>query len=549
MHKIDLKILLAVLLITLIGGVLRFYQLDKYPLQLNHDEISQLYDTASIVATGRDIYGNFLPLAFPSTGDYKVGHYIYISILPYLIFGMKEIAIRFPAAFFGTLIIPAVFLFVNILTKNFRLALISSAVIAVTPSEIFYSRKSFENIIGVFFVFSGLFLLIGHLEGNKSKLRSFITALFLALPMYIYTSHTIVVPLAIISFTLIYWKKILLQYRYFLGMFLVWIILLLPLFYITLTDPGIRFRAASVSIFQDAALQGQLQSIDKGNLIFSRLYQIKAILGYSFTKYLKQFDPNRIFGNGLDFTNQGMIGIGPLMFWQLPFFLLGIIYILRSSFFASGKFLLILLLLAMIPSGITFESYSPHRSVLAFSIMSIISAFGIYWSYQLIQKKAKNPLKIAILSTVSLLLVINLVYFIHMYTVNYPFEKSQNMHYPYKNVAFFAWSQYGNFDQIIIDPVYGQAAPVKAVAVHYYLAYYGNYLPADFQKDLRVEKSGIYFDKFQVREIDWSKDQLLSNILIIASPWSIPIGNVDKQKIIKEFNFYDGQPAFYAIKL
>ena len=135
----------------------------------------------------------------------------------------------------------------------------------------------------------------------------------------------------------------------------------------------------------------------------------------------------------------------------------------------------------------------------------------------------------------------------HMYTINYPFEKSQNIHYPFKNVALFAWSQYSKFDQIIIDPRYGQTVPVKAVAVHYYLAYYGNYQPAKFQKDLKVEKSGIYFDKFSIREVDWRKNQALMNTLIIASPWSVPLDKIDKQKIIKEFNFYDGQPAFYAI--
>src|SRR3989337_4536505 len=99
MHKV--KILLVLLAITIVGGFLRFYQLDKYSVQLNHDEISQLYDTASIVQTGRDIYGNFLPLAFPSIGEFKVGHYIYITVLSYLIFGMREGTIRIPAAFFG----------------------------------------------------------------------------------------------------------------------------------------------------------------------------------------------------------------------------------------------------------------------------------------------------------------------------------------------------------------------------------------------------------------------------------------------------------------
>lgn len=550
MHKMNIKILLVLALITLIGGFLRFYQLDKYPVQLNHDEISQIYDVASVVQTGKDIYGNFLPLAFPSTGEFKVGHYIYITILPYLIFGMREVSIRIPAAFFGTLIIPAVFLFVSQLTKNWRLALVSAAALAITPSEIFYSRKSFENIIGIFFLFLGLFFLLREFDKNKSKFSLFVTPLFLVLPLYLYTSYIIVVPFTIIAFAIVFWKRIKTLHKSFLVMLTLWVILLLPLVFITVTNQDIRFRAATVSIFQDVNLGNQLQHIEKNNSIVSAIYQLKVILEYSFTKYLKQFDPARFFGNGLDFTNQGMIGMGPLMFWQLPFFLLGIIYVLRFSFFVNnGKFLLVFFLLAMLPSGITFEQYSPHRSVLAFSVASIISAFGVYWFYQLINKYVKASFKVAIFSTLGILLIINLIYFIHMYSVNYPFEKSQNLHYPYKQVALFAWSQVKNFDQIIVDPIYGQSAPVRAVAVHYYLAYYGNYLPAKFQKDLKITKLGMSFDKFSVRELNWRSDQFLTNTLIIASPWSAPIDAIDKSKIIKRFDFYDGQPAFYAIKL
>lgn len=548
MHKINYKILL--ILITLLGGFFRFYLLDKYPVQLNHDEISQLYDVASIVTTGKDIYGNFLPLAFPSTGEYKVGHYIYITVLPYLILGMREITIRIPDAFFGTLIIPAAFLFIKQLTKNWKLALVSSAVIAITPSEIFYSRKSFENVIGIFFIFLGLFYLLKELEGNRSKLGVYLTALFLALPMYIYTSHIIVVPLAAVVFAVLFWKKILTFKKRFLTMLIIWSIFLLPLIYITLTNPGIRFRAATVSILQDMSLNSQLQSIDQNNAALSKLAKIKVIFEYSLIKYFKQFDPARIFGNGLDFTNQGMIGMGPLMLFQLPFFVLGIIYILRFSLVEkNGKFLLALFPLAMLPSGITFEEYSPHRSVWAFSIVSIISAFGIYWFLEFIQKNLKASFKVGIICFLLLLLVINFIYFIHMYTVNFPFEKSQNMHYPYKNVALFAWSEYGKFDRIIVDPVYGQSAPVKAVAVHYYLAYFGGYPPSKIQKDLKIDKAGISFDKFSIREIDWGKDQFLKNTLIIASPWSLPKDILDKQKVIRRFDFYDGQPALYAIKL
>lgn len=525
------KILLILLGITLVGGFLRFYKLDKYPLQLNHDEVSQIYDTASIVETGKDIYGNFLPLAFPSTGDFKVGHYIYISILPYLIFGLNDATIRIPSAGFGTLIIPAVFLFVNQLTRNWKLALLASVTIAITPSEIFYSRKSFENVIGVCFLFFGLYLLFRQLENIKSKTGLFLTPVFLALPMYIYTSHTLVVPLIVLVFALIFWKTISAYYKNYLLMLFFWGILILPLIYIMITNPGIRFRAESVSIFQDQNLVGQ------------------DILGYAFTKYLNQFNPPHIFANGLDLTNQGMIGLGPLMLMQLPFFFLGILYILRSPFFANnGKFLLVLPIIAVLPSGITFEAFSPHRSVFAFSIISIISAFGIFYTLNFLQKKS-DIYKIGISLIIGLLFIFNFIYALHIYTVNFPYEKSQQMHYPYKDVAQFAWSKYSEFNQIIVDPIYGQSAPVRAVAVHYYLAYYGNVKPSRLQKDLKMEKTGINFDKFSVREINWKDDQFLKDTLIIASPWSIPISSIEKGKILRVFTFYDKQPAFYAIGL
>lgn len=135
-----------------------------------------------------------------------------------------------------------------------------------------------------------------------------------------------------------------------------------------------------------------------------------------------------------------------------------------------------------------------------------------------------------------------------MYTVNYPYEKSQQIHYPFKQVALYAWSEYYNFDQIIIDPTYGESAPVYGVATQYYLAYYGKFSYSDVQKNLKINNDGISLNKFYIRKIDWRKDQNLKKTLIIVSPWNVPL-DFDKSKVLKTFNFYDGQLAFYAIKL
>ncbi len=73
--------------IFLLGAFLRLYRLQDFPVQLNHDEVSQLYDAISIAQTGRDIYGNFLPSIIPSVGDFKSPYYTYITAVFYFIFG------------------------------------------------------------------------------------------------------------------------------------------------------------------------------------------------------------------------------------------------------------------------------------------------------------------------------------------------------------------------------------------------------------------------------------------------------------------------------
>ncbi|MBI3103902.1 glycosyltransferase family 39 protein [Candidatus Daviesbacteria bacterium] len=533
-----------IIIIILIGAFLRFYKLSEFPPQLNHDEISQLYDAISIAQTGKDVYGNFLPVVFQSTGDYKPAQYTYLSTIPYLFWGDQEITIRITAAFFGTLTIGAVFLFMNALTKNFNLALLCSAMIAITPSEIFYSRKSFESVIGVTLYFFGLFCLLNLLEKTKVKIWGYLAALCFAYAIYLYTSYLIVVPLTILLFALIFRKTIKFQIKKFMLSLSLLLILIIPLIVLTISNPQLRFRAESVFITQDVNL---------GKLINYSQNPLKSHLDYIFLRFLNQFNPTLIFANGLNFTNQGFLGMGPLLFWQLPFFILGIVYLVKSNSFSEGKRILLgLIPIAMIPSSITFESYSPHRSMLAFSLMSIISAFGWYWTINLILRSALNfKLKIVVFTFISILFILNLIYFLHMYTVNYPYEKSQEFHYPFKSVAQFIWSQYPNFDQIVFDPQFGDVAPKIGVGSHYYLAYYGHFPPYKFQKEYRVGEKPreIIFDKFSIRQVYWPEDRNLKNTLVIASPWSIPEEDSKGFEIIKRFNFYNGKLAFYAIKL
>ena len=87
--------------IVFLGFVLRFYALDKIPASLNPDEASLGYTAFSLLTTGADEHGKFLPLALKSFGDWKLPGYPYFSIIPVLIFGLNSFSTRFVSAIAG----------------------------------------------------------------------------------------------------------------------------------------------------------------------------------------------------------------------------------------------------------------------------------------------------------------------------------------------------------------------------------------------------------------------------------------------------------------
>lgn len=549
MYKLRGKFLIFIIIIML-GALLRIWGLQQYPIHLSHDEVSQAYDAISIAQTGKDIYGNFLPTIFPSVGDFKSPFYTYATVLVYILIGNHEWMIRVVGVVFGILIIPAVFWFTYKLIKNYKIALFAAFFTAISPSEIHFSRKSFEGGAGIFFVLIAFACFLTYLEKQKNPRWLYLGTFFSAFGMYTYFSHAIIIPLMLVVFILIFRKRFDRRVKKYLSILILWILLVVPLIIIILTNPGSRYRSQTVFITQDSKLENQLNLVSDEGQKLSQFLHLKMIGDFSFNRYLKQFDPVYLFGNGLGLTNQGMIDMGPLLFFQLPLLLMGFNFLVQKTNTAyEYKLFISWIALGVLPSGLTFESNSPHRMVIVFTLLNILSGIGAYWLWQKINNL--KLYKIVIILILALGLVLNEFYFFHIYFVNNPYEKSEYIQYPFKQVSQFAWSQYNNFDSIVIDPLFGGDAPFVASAAQYYLAYFGNYPPSKFQKQYRLgsKERETIFDKFSIRKIVWIEDQYLKNTLFIGSWLSLPIQSIDKNKILKIFYYYDGKPAFYAVKL
>jgi len=85
---------IVLLLAVLTSIFFAVYKDNVSPPCFNADEAAFGYNAYSILKTGADEYGNFLPSRLKSFGDYKMPLYTYLSV-PFIgVFGLDEFSVR-----------------------------------------------------------------------------------------------------------------------------------------------------------------------------------------------------------------------------------------------------------------------------------------------------------------------------------------------------------------------------------------------------------------------------------------------------------------------
>ena len=101
------------IIITAIALFLRLWQIGVVPPSPDWDEVSLGYNAYSILKTGKDEYGKFLPVVLRSFDDYKPALYAYF-IIPFIpLFDLDIVSVRIPSVAFGVLAVIAVYFFVK----------------------------------------------------------------------------------------------------------------------------------------------------------------------------------------------------------------------------------------------------------------------------------------------------------------------------------------------------------------------------------------------------------------------------------------------------
>ncbi|CAN5302889.1 hypothetical protein BH10PAT1_BH10PAT1_1550 [soil metagenome] len=525
------KLSVLLFFIVVLGAILRINSLSTVPPSLNWDEISHGYNAYSVLKTGHDEWGQFLPITnFRAYGDYPLPLNLYLTIPFIATLGLNTFAIRLPHAILGTLTIIGVYFLVEGITKNKKVALISAFLAAIDPWMLFPSRAVFQSNLSVFFLISAMAFFF-----NREKNKWLLPLSFLALGLTLFSYHStrIFTPILIFPLVLIYKK-----YKFLVLSILGVILVLLP---------GASARANVVFIIDQGAIS-QIENLRNTSTspIKKLLYNKVTYFGEKFVgNYINYFSPKFLFLSGGTQYQFSVPGHGVLYLVNLPLFYLGlIILIMKSLKDKNYRFLLLWLILAPIPAAITQDQSAVIRATTMLPIPEILVGLGLY---EILKRLPKYEIILSFVFVVAMLL--SLENYLNVYANSYKKDYSWSWQYGYEQIVDYSKINYEKYDNIIVTKAYGEP--------HEYFLFFLKYDPAKYMSDpnlIRFTQSNWWwvdhFDKFwfvndwQVKDlVTESKHKIDCNdkkCLLITTPNNAP----DGWSKINEVKFLDGKTAF-----
>ena len=480
--------------ILLLAIVLRFYKLGEVPPHLNWDEASNGYNAYSILKTGRDEYGNFMPLTFKSFGDYNLALSVYTLTPPVAIFGLNQFAVRLPSAIFGIIAVFLTYLLALKIFKNRFVAVFSSLFLAISPWHLQFSRYDHEANFMQTFILTAVTIYFYFKEKVWGLCA---TAAFLGLALNTYHGAKILVP-EILLLLVIFDFKNLRRYGKTLALpFLVLFIFSLPI----------------ILNFQNSLIRGQSVGI------FNKENPLRTFV----SGYLSHFNPNFLFTTGDQNGRHAPIGMGELYVFEIPLIIVGLLALISSKS-KPQKFLLLWLLLAPIPAAMSTPTPHALRAITFLPLWQIISAFGFY---KVISTRMNFSLKTALIGAIMAVGLYNFSLYLHIYYSHYPRQKALDWQDGYRQVFSFTRENGDKYATIAISNYYGHP--------YIFTLFYTAYDPASYQK---FPNGRDGFDKYEFFGSSWEKTRPGKAMLVT------PFWQSHPPKVLKEIYSTDRDLRF-----
>lgn len=531
------------ILILILAAVLRFYDLPSNPPGLTWDEASLGYNAYSLLLTGRDEYGNLLPLNLKSFGDWKPALYAYLDIPFVATLGLNELAVRLPSAIFGLFGVLGVFLLTEQLFNKKSLSLLAAFFLAISPWHIQFSRPAFEANVALTFNIFAIYFFLKAMEKKKLLL---ISAVLFGLSLLTYQASKMSVPLVIATLMIIYWNSVK-SSRFAVYSLMILIGFLGVLAFTFFSGQTGRLATQNVFAYTRSAEQTEVISKEDGLSLDSLGFNILHGQWWEYARglserYLIYFSPKMLFIEG-DYSQRHRVpDLGALYYFSIILIPFGLVYLIRTKR-KESKFLILWLLLSPLPAVFSRDLISILRALNMVVPLAILEAAGAWWLIKWLRGNWGITIIIVII-------IINLIIFIDHYFIHAPFEYSKYWLYGYKQVyKELSKRDLPSYSKVVISDTYGQP--------YIYFLFYNKYSPEKFQKQALLNQptqdvgTVRSLDNIEFRHIYWPADRGEKNSLFVGSLEELPDQDVlpfEEFKVIKEINFLNGEKAFRVVE-
>lgn len=520
-------------LILFLAFTLSFYKLGLNPPSLYWDEVSLGYNAFSILKSGADEHGTSFPgTNFAAFGDYKPPLYIYTAVPSIALFDLTPLAVRFPSAFFGLLTVFITYFLAKKIFVEDKIAQLSAFFLAISPWHLQFSRAAFEANIGLFFSTLGVYLFF---KFRDNKYFIFPSLICFAAAMYTFSGQRLFVPFILIILAVKFHAEIRKNIITFLSAGFIFLVLLYPLFNFTTKTIEGRLRFDEVTIFKDLDpidRSTKFRELDDFSTLSSIIHNRRVFFTYEYLiNYFDAFDPTFLFFKGDVNPRLSIREIGHLYYFELPFVILGIYFLIKRR--NEFSFVIIAWLLVS-PLGPATARETPHalRMIHILPTFQLIAAYGIYHFLKIISVR---KFLIVLLSSSAAYCVFN---YLHSYYVHYPLEYSGQWQYGYKQAVQVASEYYSKVDRILVSNYLGRA--------YIYFLFFRKESPQHYLNSAQITRDKLFlynvkgYDKFVFKDDEIKDSDLSQRNLLIVSPLKLPTGSV-KITTIKDLN---GFPVF-----
>ncbi len=509
------KFNLPLIFLLLITFFIRIYKIDN--LSLFGDEIDVGYQAYSLLKTGHDYKGNFLPSYLQSLSESRAPLLIYTSIPGIKLFGLTEVGVRITPIIFGVLSIFLFYKLVFLLSKSKTLSIYSSTILSLSPWHFHYSRTSFEVTLLLSLVLAGTYFAYKYIGSNKNK-HLYLSIIFYSLSFYTYNTANIFVPLIVIFIFVSNLKIFLknLNLKTYLISFFIFLLIASPLISnILFGNAANRFKL--ISIFNNQEIISKI--INKRTDFTASSLKIESIFHNKPIAWINEFSKNYLSSFSIPFlfifgdtsnVRHTINEYGLFFVSLIPFLFFGLFNLNFKE--KLTKLMFFWLLISPIATSLTYNGGN-HPTRLFLMIIPIV-----YFSAQGLVRvlNFKNIYSRIFIFISTILFLIQIIGFTHEYFVHYPKSSFESWNYGYKELFKSIPKTKNNI--FISNAKYNSLLP---------FVFYQNFLINNHYLN-DSEKENIYsnFNGFKLEENiyfinDFKEDDRLKTINETASPGDV----------------------------